>query len=145
MATRIRGQETFVQVVVDGALLAGSFQKVDNFKFSSRADITNTGFLGETEDEPDIQHHGYDFSFTIHEMDNKAMEVWDNVVSTLQQGIAQPAVNIVYLKRYRDPSIKPVSITFQSAKLKLDSQEASSRKDFVKSMFSGSCKRKKTK
>ncbi|MGZ6970965.1 MAG: hypothetical protein ACXVID_04820 [Thermoanaerobaculia bacterium] len=143
MSLRIRGQETFVQLIIDGELLGGSFTKCENFKVTPRADLTDTGFLGETEDEPDIMHHGYDFSFSIHEQDNAAFEVWDTIVADLAAGVALPQIDVMVVKRYRDPGVKPVTYTYQKAVLKLDSQDQGARKDYVKSSFSGKCKTRK--
>lgn len=143
MSLRIRGQETFVQLVVDGQLLAGSFSKVENFKVTPRADLTDTGFLGETEDEPDVMHHGYDFSFSMHEQDNAAFDVWDAIVADLAAGTALPQIDVLVIKKYRDPGVKAVTHTYQKCVMKLDSQDHGSRKDYVKSTFSGKCKTRK--
>lgn len=143
MSLRTRGAETFVQLVFDGQLLAGSFSQVENFKVTPRADLTDTGFLGETEDEPDIMFHGYDFSFSIQEQDNAAFDIWDQVVANLAAGIALPVIDVMVVKRYRDPGVKAVTHTYQRCVLKLDSQDHGSRKDYLKSMFSGKCKTRK--
>lgn len=145
MSLRIRGQEVFVQAVVDGVLLQGSFTKVNDFKLTPKADLTESDFLGETETEPDVMHHGYDFSFTIHEMDNTAFQVWNQIVSSLTAGTTLPTVNLVVIKRYRDPGVKPVTMTLQNARIKLDSQDYGGRKDYVKTSWSGKCRTMKTK
>lgn len=143
MSLRIRGQETFVQLVVDGELLAGSFAKVENWKATPRADLTDTGFLGETEDEPDIMFHGWDFSFSIHEQDSAAHDLWDSIVADLAAGVTLPRVDVVVIKKYRDPGVKPLIYTYQKCVIKMDSNDHGSRKDFVKSPFSGKCKTRK--
>lgn len=141
MSNRIRGQETTLQVVVDGQIQAKSFAKVENFKWNPRQDLSDTDFLGETEAEPDIMHHGYDFSFSIHEEDNSAVEqILNKVVATLTAGVQQPNVTLTFIKRYRDPSLTQKTLVFQKAVLKLDSQESGSRKDYLKSSFSGKCR-----
>jgi len=142
MALSIRGQETFVQLVVDGDLLAGSFAKVENWKATPRADLVDTGFLGESEDEPDIMHHGWDFSFSIHESDSAAHDLWDAIVADLAAGVSLPQIDVIVIKKYRDPGIKPVAYTYKSAVLKMDSNDHGSRKDYVKSPFSGKCKKR---
>lgn len=145
MSVRIRGQETFVQLAVNGALLSGSFTKVENFKLTPRADLTDSSFLGETEDEPDVMHHGYDFSFAVHEMDNQAFAVWNQIVNSLNAGTTLPTINMVVIKRYRDPSIAAVTVTLQNCALKMDSHEFGTRKDYVKTMFSGKCRTTQTR
>jgi len=145
MSLRTRGQETFAQIVVDGDLLAGSFAKVENFKITPRADLVDTGFLGESEDDPDVMMHGYDFSFSMHEQDNRAFEVWDKTVSALAAGTTLPRIDVVVIKRYRDPSIKAVTLTLQKCVMKMDSQDLGSRKDYIKTSFSGKCRTKRTR
>lgn len=145
MSLRIRGGEVFAQLVVDGDLKVGSFAKIENFKITPRADLVDTGFLGEPEDEPDVMHHGYDWSFSMHETDNGASSVWDQVVSALAAGTVLPRINVVIIKKYRDTGIPPVVMTLQNCVMKLDSQDFGSRKDYVKSMFSGKCRTKKTR
>lgn len=136
---RVRGQETSLSITVDGILQSGSFTTVDNFKWSPRQDLTNTGFLGEPTERPDLQHHGFDFSFSIHEIDNAAVNVLINIVNQELAGAAPPNMNLVFIKRYMDPALVPETLVFEKVRLKLDSQEAGSRKDFIKTMFSGSC------
>lgn len=144
MSNRIRGQETTLQVVVDNKTMGKSFAKVENFKWSPRQDLTDNDFLGETESEPDIMHHGYDFSFSIHEEDNSAVrDVLLAVVSTLTAGEQQPNVTLTFIKRYRDQAEGTQTLVFSKCVLKLDSQETGSRKDYMKSMFSGKCRQMK--
>lgn len=142
---RIRGQEVFVQLIVDGDLKQGSFTKVENFKLTPRADLSDSSFLGETEDEPDVQHHGYDFSFTIHEADNQAVTVWNGIVASLTAGILLPVVNVVVIKKYRDPGVGAVVQTLQNCKIKLDSQDFGGRKEYVKNSFSGKARQLKVR
>lgn len=140
MSTRIRGQELSGYFVVDGKLLLGSFAKLESFKFSPTADLATADFLGETESEPDVQHHGYELSWTIHELDNQAVAVYLNLVSKLNTGDLLPQVNFVVVKTYRDPAVAPTTLVFQNMRFKLDSQDAGSRKDYVKNSFSAKCR-----
>lgn len=129
-------------VIIDGVQQQGSFSKVENFKWNPRQDLTDSDFVGETESEPDVMHHGFDVSFSIHEMDNSAVEAaLMTFVDALTAGLPLPKVNLVFIKKYRDPAIPVKTLIFQNVKLKLDSQEASSRKDYVKSSFSGKCRK----
>lgn len=139
---RIRGQETTLQVAINGQTQEGSFSKVENFKWNPRQDLTDSDFVGETESEPDIMHHGYDMSFVIHEKENGAVDsVLLPIVTALTAGLPLPPVTLTFTKRYRDPSIPTVTLVFQNVKLKMDSQEAGSRKDYVKSSFSAKCRK----
>jgi hypothetical protein len=141
MADRIRGEEVSLQVVLDGVLQAGSFTKVENFKFSPLTDISQSSFLGESEDEFDLQHHGYDMSFTIQSMDNAAVDnILMPLVSALKAGDVLPNVQLIAITRYRDPSLPIKTNTFKTVKLKLDSSDSTGRKEYIKSSFSGKCR-----
>lgn len=142
MSDRIRGQETTLQVTIDGQTLSGSFGAVEGFKWSPRQDLTDSDFIGEPESEPDIQHHGYDMSFTIHERENSPVaQVLLSYVAALEAGTTLPDVTLTFVKRYRDPSVPPAILVFPKVKLKMDSQEAGDRKGYMKSMFSAKCRK----
>lgn len=136
MSTRIRGQEVSGQLIVDGQLLLGSFAKLESFKWNPRADLTDSDFVGETESEPDVQHHGYDLSFTIHKLDAQAVAVYQNIVAALNAGNLLPQVNFVVITTYRDPSVPPTTMVFQNLRIKLDSEDVGGRKEYVKNSFS---------
>ncbi len=138
--SRIRGQEVSGQLVVDGKLLLGSFAKMESFKWSPRADLSDSDFVGETESEPDLQHHGFDFSFTIHQMDAQAAQIYLKLVTALDAGVPLPAISFVVIKTYRDPAVPIQTLVFQNVTVKLDSEDIGGRKDYVKNSFSGKCK-----
>lgn len=135
--SRIRGQEETAQLVVGGKLLQGSFAKLESFNWKPRADLPDSDFVGETESEPDFQHHGYDFSFTIHQEDSQAADVYLQIVAAHEAGVVLPDVNFVVIKTFRDPSIPTVTLTFPACKIKLDDETTGGRKDYVKNSFSG--------
>lgn len=140
-AQRTKGQDVSLVVVVDGQPQAGSFAKVESFNWKPLDEIQTTDFLGESESDFDIQHDGYEVNFTIEELENLAV---DNVllplVKSLKDGNTMPSVTLVFVKRFRDPALPIKTLEFQNVKLILNSQEAGSRKDFVKSSFTGRCK-----
>jgi hypothetical protein len=93
--------------------------------------------MGQAEAEGDIEHSGYDFNFTIHETDTKAIDYWGNVVSLFSAGKPLPDVSLVVITNYIDPSIPAKTETLQEVVLKLDERAASSKKDYIKNMFTG--------
>jgi hypothetical protein len=137
MPERIRGQETTVNIVQSGEILSGSFAQVLSFRWNPRADLTDTSFLGEDTDEPDIQHHGYDFSFSIQQRDNTAVASYMRVVTTQANNLPNERITIVFTKRYRDPSVPAVTLSFTPALIKLDSEEFGGRKEYITNAFSG--------
>lgn len=140
MSQRIRGQEATIQVIVDGDLKGGSFAKVTDFSLTPRTDIMETSFIGELEDDLDIQHHGYDFEFTIHEQDSKARAVLLDIVAREAARTAHPAVNIVVTFAYRSSSEPSSTVVLQNCFMKLDSISIGGRKEYVTNRFSGKCK-----
>jgi hypothetical protein len=145
MSLRSRGQESSVFLVVDGALQQGSFTKVTDWSITPRADLTDSPFLGESTDDPDLMHHGFDFKFSCHAMDNLAFSLWDQIVSAQVAGVPMPKISVVFVTKYRDPGVNPVSITMQDCRLKMDSHDVASRKDYIKTSFSGKCRTKRTR
>jgi hypothetical protein len=140
MAQRIRGQEVTVMLVVDGNQQVGSFAKTERFKWNPMADLESSDFVGESTSEPDVQHHGYEFSFTVHQMEGNALAVWQNIANQLAAGGVLPNVSLVAVKKFRDPSLVPETVVFQRVALKLDDEDVGGRKDYVKNGFSGRCR-----
>ncbi len=150
---RIRGQEATVLLVVNGTPLGGSFAKLASWSIKPRVDKSNTGFMGEAEDEPDLIVNGWDLSFTIHEQDNQALDnVWLPIVAaatssaTQTAGLSQPfpTIDIVLVKKYRTGALLPKTLTFSKCVLTLDEQAASDRKSYVTNSFSASCRKMKS-
>lgn len=140
MSQRIRGQEATVQVVVDGVRQTGSFTKVTNFNLTPRTDIVETPFLGEVEDDLDIQHHGYDFDFEVHQQDAKAYDLLQTIVEREQDRLSHPNVNLVVTIAFRSVSEPSRSFVMEQCFMKLDSLSFGGRKEYVPAKFSGKCK-----
>ncbi len=140
MSQRIRGQEASIQVIVNGDLQSGSFAKVTSFNLSPRTDVVETPFLGEVEDDLDIQHHGFDFDFEIHHQDSKAFRLLDTIVSNEQTSSAHPNVNIVVTIAYRSVTEPALTFVLEKAFMKMDNYSFGGRKEYVNSKFSGKCK-----
>lgn len=140
MSQRIRGQEATIQVIVDGNLQAGSFTKVMNFNLTPRTDLVDTPFLGEVEDDLDIQHHGYDFDFEIQHQDSKAYTLLQQIVQNEQQHLAHPNVNVVVTIAYRSLTEPALTFVLEQCFIKLDNYTFGGRKEYVNSKFTGKCK-----
>ena len=140
MSQRIRGQEATVQVIVDGDVKKGTFTKVTNFNLTPRTDIQETPFLGEIEDDLDIQHHGYDFDFELHQQDSKAYDLMQTIVVREQDRLAHPNVNIVVTLAFRSLSEPSKTFVLEQAFMKMDSMGFGGRKEYVTAKFSGKCK-----
>lgn len=141
MSLRIRGQEVTVRISVDGDTKGGTFAKVENFKLTERAETPESDFLGETESETDFIHHGWDFSFNVHEMDSKVFDLVQSLISKHVAGLPLPTVHVVAVYKYRDPALPSRAVVLENCKIKLDDHDVSGRKDYVKNSFSGKCKK----
>jgi hypothetical protein len=141
MPGRIRGQETTLGVVINDVLQFGSFTKIESWSVTPRTDLTESDFIGETESEPDVMHHGFDFTFVTHEMENAPVSYVKTLVAANATGQPMPNVRVVIVKKYRDPSIPSVTMTLSgSLRLKLDKHESSDRKGYIKNTWSGKCR-----
>ena len=140
MSQRIRGQEATIQIVVDGDLKSGSFAKVSEFTLTPRQTISETPFLGESEDDLDFSHRGYDFSFSCHESDNKVTRLCLDLVAREAARLPHPAINIVVTFEYRSASEPAETLVLENCFLKLDSKAVGSATDYVVNSFSGKCK-----
>lgn len=139
MSQRIRGQEATVQIVVDGDVKGGSFAKITDFNLTPRTDIVETPFIGEIEDDLDIQHHGYDFDFSLHEQDKKTHELLLSIVAREQTRQRHPSVNVVVTFAYRAGEASQ-TIVLENCFMKMDSLSIGGRKEYVGNKFSGKCK-----
>ena len=111
-----------------------------NFNLTPRTDIMETPFLGELEDDLDVQHHGFDFDFEIHHQDSKAFNLLQTVVSREQDHLAHPNINIVVTIAYRSLTEPALTFVLEKAFMKMDGLSFGGRKEYVNSKFSGKCK-----
>lgn len=139
MSQRIRGQEATIQIVVDGDVKNGTFAKVTDFNLTPRTDVMETSFLGELEDDLDIQHHGFDFDYSLQEQDKKSHQLLMDIVAREVARTRHPAINIVVTFAYRagEPA---QTIVLQNCFMKLDGISIGGRKEYVGNKWSGKCK-----
>ena len=140
MSQRIRGQEATVQIIVDGDLKGGSFAKVTNFNLNPRADLPETGFLGEIEDDIDIQIHGWDFDFETEQIDKKIADLRALIVDRERQRLPHPDINIVVTFKYRSLTEIPGVIVLEHCVVKPPGESVGGRKDYLKNKIEGKCK-----
>ena len=137
---RIRGSNTSLIVIVDGVQMAGSWTKVEGFSFKQKVQTDDMDFLGEDTSEPDLLHRGFSVSFSIHEQENSAIEgVLLAVIANQAAGVTPPSVSLTFVKNYKGGTTK--ALTFPKVLLSMDEQGASDGKAFVKTSFTGNCRR----
>lgn len=141
--TRIKGRHTSIYVVVDNQTQIGSFTKCESFSAKPDATIEKTEFLGQPVAEGDLEHSGYDLSFTIHEEDTAAIDYWDKQVQKFETGQQLLPVTIVAITTYLNPAVAAKTETFEEVVLKHDERSFGGKKEYVKNMFTGFAPRKK--
>lgn len=144
MSQRAKGSNTSIVVVQNSQQQVGSFTKCETFEVTPDAEIKKSDFLGESTSDGDMQHHGYDFKFTIHEQDSKAIAFYNNIAAASEAGVLLPDMEVMAITQYPDPAQGIVTEILQDVVIKLDSRAFSGRKEYLKNAFSGFAKRKIT-
>lgn len=141
MSARIRGSEATVRFAVDGQLQEGSFFKVKDFTLTPRTDIKEEDYIGELETDLDVQHHGFDFSFSIDNQDEKPLELMALIVDREQNQLAHPNITGTVIYAYREAGANNKAQVMHECFVKIDEQGFSGRKDYVSTKITGKCKR----
>lgn len=141
MSQRIRGKEATVQLVVDGDLKGGSFVKVTEFDLTPRTDIVEQAFVGEVEDDLDINHKGYDFTFSTHMQDSKTIKLFLAIVDRERARKAHPAINLVVTFQYRSATEPAETIVLENCFMKMDSAKIGGGNEYIATPWSGKCKK----
>jgi hypothetical protein len=142
MSARIRGQEAVVSFAVAGiGPLSGSFTKIKDFTATPRTDLVETDYLGETFTDLDVQHQGWDFSFTLDEEDGKSLEYIAQLMSNEENNVAPASVMMQVVFNYRKSGEATKSMTFSDVVMKANDINLSGRKDYISSSYEGKAKR----
>jgi hypothetical protein len=142
MSQRIRGQEVTVRVAVDGQIQEGSMFKVKEFTSTPRTDLVEEDYLGELESDIDIQHHGFDFSFSIDNQDQIPLELLSEIITREQTQQQHPAITMTVIYAYRETDASNRVEVYHDVFLKVADQGFSGRKDYVTTSFEGKCKKR---
>ncbi len=142
MSQRIRGQEATIRINVDGELQGGTFVKVPDFTVTPRQDLTETPYLGETEDDIDIQHHGFDFAFSVDNQDEKALDFLQLIIDREAAHEQHPKITIIVIYAFRAGLGQNKAEVYRDVFLKVTEQGFSGRKEYVSTGFEGKCKKR---
>jgi hypothetical protein len=142
MSQRIRGAEVTIRISVDSETQEGSFFKVTEFTSTPRTDLVEEDFLGELESDLDIQHHGWDFSFTIQNEDQAPLEFLSTIVDREQNQESHPDITMTVIYAYREPGASNRVEVYHDVFLKVNEQGFAGRKEYVTTGFEGKCKRR---
>lgn len=142
MSQRIRGQEQTIRIQIDGQVQAGSFFKLTEFTSTPRTDLVEESFLGELEDDIDIQHHGWDMSFTVQILDSLVLQFQQQIIEREQNALPHPDITLTVITRFRDPTIDNQVEVYHDVFLKVNETSMSGRKDYVTASFEAKAKRR---
>lgn len=131
MSERIRGQEQTIRFIVEGTPRAGSWLKILDFEERPDQEIKKTGFLGEPTNDGDIQHSGFDLSWTLHELDAEITEFLSETVRREENHEPPQKVRVQVMTRYRDPAQPTRQRTYYAGVVKVDSDSFRGRTDYV--------------
>lgn len=137
----IRGAEVTIRFVVDNVLQGGTWVKATEFTLTPRSDLNEEDYLGEPESDIDFQHHGFDFSFSVHEHDESLVDFLNLIIDREQNHLPHPKIVMTVFRRYRDADANNRVQAFRNVFLKVNEMGFSGRKDKVTASLEGKCKR----
>lgn len=142
MSARMRGQEVTLRTSIDGQVQGGSFLKCKEFTATPRTTLTEEGYLGESEDDLDIQHHGWDLAFALDVEDHTTFDFTETYINREQLGLQHPRITITAIHVFREPGAQNRIEVFHRVFLKTNEHGFGGRKEYVGCSFEGKCKRR---
>lgn len=141
MSLRLRGQEATLRIAVDGVTQEGSMLKVTDFTTTPRQDIQEADYMGEDESDLDVQHHGFDFGFSVDMLDATTIDLLDDIADRNAAHAAPQDITITVIYTMREPGKSGRIVVYHKCVLKVDEEGAPGRKERIKTKFT--CKAKK--
>lgn len=142
MSLKMRGQEVTMRMTVDGVLQQGSMFKATDWMATPRTDLNEDDYLGEQETDLDIQHHGWDLSFSVHTTDATALDLIDEIIDREDQHVAHPDIKLTVVYLFREPNVPGKIYIYHEVFLKADEEGAGGRKEKHKVKFTGKAKKR---
>lgn len=141
MSLRVRGQEVTIKLTIDGDPQNGSWLKIKDFKLRPKTEFKEEDYLGESEEDYDIQHSGYELSFNVDNEDDKTIRYLQTLAEREAAGLSPQRVTMTVIYAYRQRA-KVTADNFYDVLLIVDEHGAGGRKEYVGTSFSGRCKKK---
>lgn len=141
MSLRQRGQEQIVRIAIDGQPMTGTWRKIKDFQVRPRTEFLEEGYLGETEDDYDIIHSGFEFSFSVDNEDDQTIRYMKELADREQSGLRPQSVTMTVINNYRERA-RQVADNYYEVLLIVDEHGSGARKEYVSTTFSGRCKKK---
>lgn len=141
MSLRVRGQEVKIKITIDGSPMAGTWLKIKDFELTPRTEFKEEEYLGEPEEDFDIQHSGYELTFSVDNQDAQTLRYLKELADREANGLRPQQVTMTVIYNYRERS-EIVADNFYDVLLIVSKHGAGGRKDYVNTGFSGRCKKK---
>lgn len=145
MTQRMRGQEATIRIAVDGVIQRGSMFKVRDFSATPRQDITETSYVGETEDDLDFQHHGFDLSWSVDMLDDTTIDLLSKIISREQNGEAHPEITVTVIYLFREGAAAgggKIVVYHTNMVIKQGDESFGSRKEYISIKYEAKCKKR---
>lgn len=141
MSFRLRGQEATLRVTVNGETQEGSFFKVKDLTISPKQDITEEDYLGEVTSDFDIQHSGFDISFSVDMLDRSTIDFLSTIVANEEAQLAHPEITLNVLYAFR-AGVDAVAESYYGVILKIADTSFGGRKEYTTVSFEGMAKKR---
>ncbi len=142
MSQKMRGEEATIKIAVDGIVQGGTMIKVTDFTATPRTDISEDEYLGEQESDLDIQHNGWDGSFSVDYQDAVAIDLCETIIEREQEHTAHPSITITVIYTFREPGARGRIAVYRGCFMKQSEEGFGGRKEKVKGKFEFKCKRR---
>lgn len=137
MSNRIKGQEVFLAVLVDG-IQQTIVRDVRNFELTPKFTKLEEQYLGQTSKQYDELFDGVDFKMDLHFEDAGVITFIEAVKARAQNQTPGVTININAKLNFPNSSIKPV-IILQNCFFENMPIEFGSRSEYGQFTLSGSC------
>jgi hypothetical protein len=144
MSLRIRGQEVTLRVAIDGVVKEGSMFKVTDFTTTPRTDLQEADYIGESETDLDIQHHGFDFSFSVDMQDGVTIDLLDDIANRNANAETPQYVTVTVMYTMREANTSGRIVVYHDCFIKVDEEGAPGRKERIKTKFTCKAKSRNT-
>ena len=136
MAQRIKGQDTVVQIVVNGVLQA-ELTDIQSFHVALNLELLQQGYLGETTDRYDEIFKGAHFDFEMHHHSSDYAVFNQQLIARARRQAPNTVINVSSQLNF--PNGQVVNVLFSDSYFGTPDQTTPSRADYVKTKYEGAC------
>lgn len=142
MSAGIRGQEVTIRLTVDGQIQKGSFFKPMDFEVTTRGDLVERDFLGETASDLDTRYDGYDFRFSVEMQDQWTIDLLQSLNDREVDGLPPPDITVTVMYSFRESAAQPRTVVLRECVIMQKREGFEGRKEYLKSEWEGKAKKR---